>query len=49
MVEWDDADTLVLQVAESITGPWIDVPNGRAGYAIRIAAERGKFYRLVER
>ena len=42
-------ENVALQVANQPEGPWIDVPDARARYAIKIANERGKFYRLIER
>ena len=48
VVDFDD-QTSVLEVANTPIGPWIRVPEARTGYAIKIAQEKGKFYRTVEK
>lgn len=50
--EWDDdnADQVVVEVADSILGPWSEVPEARSGYTVAITTGvPGKYYRLKER
>ncbi len=47
-VEWDETDDVVLEVADQIEGPWTAIPGVKAKFVIKIANERGKFYRLRE-
>ncbi len=45
-VEWDAENDIVLEVSESIQGPWAEVPTTGTRHVIRILQERGKFFRL---
>jgi hypothetical protein len=49
LLEFDPDSDLVLEVADSVLGPWVEVPHEPSRYLIRIAQERGKFFRLVEK
>jgi len=46
VVEWDDESGTVLEVAERLEGPWVQVPNARGRHVIPILKESGKFFRL---
>jgi len=51
-LEWDDdnADQVVVESADRITGPWLEVPAARSGFTVEITeALPGKYYRLRER
>ena len=49
VIEFEPDSNVVLEVADSITGPWVEVPNVPSRYAIKIAQEKGKFFRLREK
>lgn len=41
-----DAGENIVEVADSISGPWIRIPNAQPGMVIQIAEDKGKFYRI---
>jgi hypothetical protein len=48
-IEFDPDANVVLEVADDITGPWREIPNVPSRHVIRIAQEKGKFFRLREK
>lgn len=49
VVEFEPDSNVVLEVADNITGPWIEVPNVPSRHVIKVAQEKGKFFRLREK
>jgi hypothetical protein len=49
VVEFEPDSNVVLEVADSVIGPWTELPNVPSRYQIRIAQERGTFFRLREK
>lgn len=46
-VNWDPETTVILEAADDLNGPWIQVPTtGTGKHVIKILKERGKFFRL---
>lgn len=46
-VNWDPETTVILEAADDMNGPWIQVPTtGTGKHVIKILKERGKFFRL---
>lgn len=46
LLEWDEEAGITLEVADEVSGPWVRIDGVTNRYVIRIAQERGKFYRL---
>ncbi len=49
VIEFEPDSNIVLEVADSVIGPWTELPNIPSRYQIKIAQERGKFFRLKEK
>ena len=46
VLEWEEESGTILEMAESLDGPWVPVPTARGQHVIQVLQERGKFFRL---
>ncbi len=46
VLEWEEESGIILEMADSLDGPWVQVPTSRGRHVIQVLQERGKFFRL---
>ncbi|MGE4179955.1 MAG: GEVED domain-containing protein [Limisphaerales bacterium] len=46
VLEWEEESGTILEVADSLDGPWVAVPTNQGKHVIQVLQERGKFFRL---
>ena len=44
-LDFDEGEN-ILEVSDSLNGPWVRIPDPKPGLIIKIAQEKSRFYRI---